>query len=55
FDSSNGPGYLCYCLSGYQGNPYLLDGCKDIDECVDKDQYPCQGICQNTNGSYNCS
>ncbi|CAL9111759.1 unnamed protein product, partial [Musa textilis] len=55
FDSSNGPGYLCYCLSGYQGNPYLLNGCKDIDECVDKDQYPCQGICQNTNGSYNCS
>lgn len=30
FDSSNGPGYLCYCLSGYQGNPYLLDGCKGL-------------------------
>ncbi|RRT81994.1 hypothetical protein B296_00020286 [Ensete ventricosum] len=30
FDSSNGPGYLCCCSSGYHGNPYLLDGCKGL-------------------------
>ncbi|CAL9148104.1 unnamed protein product [Musa hybrid cultivar] len=53
-NSSNGPGYLCNCSSGYRGNPYVAHGCQDIDECSDKDQNPCHGICQNLPGSYNC-
>ncbi|EEE50613.1 hypothetical protein OsJ_30808 [Oryza sativa Japonica Group] len=26
-DSTNGPGYVCKCNSGYDGNPYLPNGC----------------------------
>ncbi|RWW50070.1 hypothetical protein BHE74_00043695 [Ensete ventricosum] len=85
FDSSNGPGYLCNCSSGYHGNPYVAHGCQglfsllsswdllpfsihdfvsdtceclliaDIDECSDKDQYPCNGTCRNLPGNYTCS
>ncbi|XVE80798.1 hypothetical protein DITRI_Ditri15bG0009100 [Diplodiscus trichospermus] len=54
-DPENGPGYLCKCLDGYRGNPYLSesDGCQDIDEC--ETLKPCNGTCQNLSGSYNCS
>ncbi|CAM0914032.1 unnamed protein product [Alopecurus aequalis] len=54
-DSSNGPGYTCNCTKGYEGNPYVPNGCTDIDECAPQSGYPCQGRCKNTNGSYKCT
>ncbi|WVZ91268.1 hypothetical protein U9M48_037460 [Paspalum notatum var. saurae] len=60
--ANNGPGYLCQCSKGYKGNPYILDGCQDIDECMLRTQdskyeelYPCRkGVCHNIPGSYIC-
>ncbi|XP_047306633.1 wall-associated receptor kinase 5-like [Impatiens glandulifera] len=55
-DSTNGPGYFCNCSSGYQGNPYLVDGCQDIDECSSASN-PCNSsaICVNSGGTFSCS
>ncbi|KAK4342599.1 hypothetical protein RND71_038415 [Anisodus tanguticus] len=55
-DNSNG--YRCSCMQGYDGNPYLEDGCQDIDECIDrKPNYRCakDAICKNTEGNYTCT
>ncbi|KAK3122082.1 hypothetical protein QOZ80_8BG0664860 [Eleusine coracana subsp. coracana] len=46
-------GYRCRCAHGYQGNPYILDGCKDMDECSQPDI--CYGQCTNTPGSFVCA
>ncbi|KAK9096282.1 hypothetical protein Sjap_021779 [Stephania japonica] len=54
-DSENAPGYHCVCKQGFEGNPYLLDGCQDVDECADPEKHSCVEICSNTEGSYNCS
>ncbi|KAL3752647.1 hypothetical protein ACJRO7_000109 [Eucalyptus globulus] len=54
-DAENGYGYKCTCLKGYRGNPYLKDGCHDIDECVNTTLNQCEGKCHNIEGSYTCS
>ncbi|WVZ82628.1 hypothetical protein U9M48_029874 [Paspalum notatum var. saurae] len=54
-DTTNGVGYRCNCSPGYEGNPYLVGGCQDINECDPPGRYPCNGICTNTNGSYLCT
>ncbi|KAM0872124.1 hypothetical protein ACQ4PT_038939 [Festuca glaucescens] len=54
-DYTNGPGYLCNCSVGYEGNPYIVDGCTDINECEHLDHYPCEGDCKNKQGSYECT
>ncbi|XP_044953241.1 putative wall-associated receptor kinase-like 16 [Hordeum vulgare subsp. vulgare] len=53
-NSTNDLGYTCSCIPGYDGNPYLLDGCTDVNECKD---HPCpsDGFCHNTDGGYWCS
>ncbi|GLT28485.1 hypothetical protein SLA2020_034160 [Shorea laevis] len=52
--SATGGGSRCSCEHGFIGNPYLRQGCQDIDECKEPDKYPCHGTCRNTIGSYTC-
>ncbi|KAF4379307.1 hypothetical protein F8388_013525 [Cannabis sativa] len=54
-NSASRSGYLCQCSEGYQGNPYLSNGCIDIDECKQKPNLCGNGTCVNTDGSYKCS
>ncbi|XP_010036178.2 wall-associated receptor kinase-like 6 [Eucalyptus grandis] len=46
------PFMQCYCGSGYHGNPYLIKGCEDINECEDPKN--CNGTCLNKQGYYDC-
>ncbi|XP_062181908.1 wall-associated receptor kinase 2-like [Phragmites australis] len=55
FSAAGRRGYICNCTEGFQGNPYLPDGCQDINECDDPATYSCFGNCINTNGTFNCS
>uniref|UniRef100_A0A0E0QKT2 Protein kinase domain-containing protein n=1 Tax=Oryza rufipogon TaxID=4529 RepID=A0A0E0QKT2_ORYRU len=45
--------YICRCSEGYEGNPYVPDGCHDTDEC--SSGYCSYGECRNTPGSFICN
>ncbi|KAF8405749.1 hypothetical protein HHK36_007826 [Tetracentron sinense] len=45
----------CSCRRGLEGNPYLPDGCQDVNECLDLERDVCHGmLCRNRNGTYEC-
>ncbi|XP_037456273.1 wall-associated receptor kinase 5-like [Triticum dicoccoides] len=64
-NSTNGQGYLCNCNDGYEGNPYLFDGCRGkfislldpyVNECEKNSSIcPKSATCHNTIGGYYCS
>ncbi|KAL8467299.1 hypothetical protein ACS0TY_036134 [Phlomoides rotata] len=54
YKPDNDNGYRCSCLQGYRGNPYIVDGCQDIDECHDLNLNICEKQCVNTPGSFYC-
>ncbi|XP_008666480.1 putative wall-associated receptor kinase-like 16 [Zea mays] len=53
-NTSDDAGYACKCSKGYYGNPYLINGCKDINECEHQKDYPCYGVCRNLLGTFEC-
>ncbi|KAL8059898.1 hypothetical protein ABFX02_03G116900 [Erythranthe guttata] len=56
YKPENGDGYRCRCPVGYQGNPYLIDGCYDINECEDPGlRKMCRHDCLNTDGDFECT
>ncbi|KAM7478070.1 hypothetical protein LguiA_026283 [Lonicera macranthoides] len=47
--------FTCSCKDGYEGNPYLLHGCQDVDECeIPFNKKRCSRGCVNTPGSFIC-
>ncbi|PRQ20240.1 putative protein kinase RLK-Pelle-WAK family [Rosa chinensis] len=63
--TNNLPMLQCFCPAGYDGNPFLVQPCQDIDEC--QEDIPCMGYdtaaqkwnfsggsCQNTDGGHIC-
>ncbi|CAM0873104.1 unnamed protein product [Alopecurus aequalis] len=47
-------GYVCDCQQGYHGNPYLAEGCQDVNECERPQDYGCFGECTNQPGTFQC-
>ncbi|KAM7481426.1 hypothetical protein LguiB_006009 [Lonicera macranthoides] len=48
--------FRCLCRAGYEGNPYLPNGCQDVNECEDPRYriFCSSGICENIEGGRIC-
>ncbi|XP_048139034.1 wall-associated receptor kinase-like 1 [Rhodamnia argentea] len=46
------PFLQCSCSFGFTGNPYIIGGCEDINEC--EVPHLCNGTCMNKRGSFKC-
>ncbi|XP_024182925.1 wall-associated receptor kinase-like 8 isoform X3 [Rosa chinensis] len=45
----------CFCAMGFEGNPYLIEGCQDINECLAPNrQCPVDYACKNHPGYAEC-
>ncbi|XP_019090746.1 PREDICTED: wall-associated receptor kinase 1-like isoform X2 [Camelina sativa] len=58
-DSTTRSGYICTCNQGFDGNPYILDGCQDINECTTSNsdhKHNCSDpkTCRNRDGGFDC-
>nr|KYP57100.1 Wall-associated receptor kinase 2 [Cajanus cajan] len=54
-NSNTGYGYRCKCKAGFEGNPYLPHGCRDIEECKSgKHNCISEQNCRETEGSFEC-
>ncbi|CAL4995375.1 unnamed protein product [Urochloa decumbens] len=48
-------GYRCKCPDGFQGNPYVQNGCLDVNECL-LERDICKGrVCNNIEGGFLCT
>ncbi|KAL7246094.1 hypothetical protein ACSBR2_001262 [Camellia fascicularis] len=68
-DFDNGPEYHCKCSKGYEGNPYIPNGCQAIEYDINDQtclfsvsnideravSSPCNMTCLNLLGTYTCS
>ncbi|KAL6202454.1 hypothetical protein ACLB2K_026162 [Fragaria x ananassa] len=55
FNRTAWTGSQCYCFEGFRGNPYLFDGCQDINECREYPNICGRFDCFNFPGGFFCN
>ncbi|KAK4784886.1 hypothetical protein SAY86_019254 [Trapa natans] len=52
--SNTTPFITCFCNNGYDGNPYFLGGCRDVNECENDGNLCAPHKCRNLPGTFQC-